>query len=659
MSKDAIRLNKAIVAAQQGRWAEALRICDKLSSVNHEVLRLKGMAQIQTGCFQKASASLRLLSQSPKCTAADFVNLGIALQYVGEQVEALSAFDRALVLDAGRLSAHFNRASALLALGRAAEASEAFSRIVAQNPNDCDALIGLANSFLNLSENEKALDAYEAVLRIHPGNIAARLGQSNALLALGRPSEALVQLEMVRAEDRGSSDFLVAHSNALRMLGRMEEGLIAIEQALSVSPRHAGLHANRSSLLLDLDRKSEAVEAAETAFSLDGSAIYRVCLANALAADAKYEPALDIFDELIGAEHQRGDIWSGRANLLHALGRHEEAFADIDKALTLVGPSPPLILSRAYSKLLIGKFDEGWDDYEARLDVPGMAKWSFGLSRKFIPSAARDLENVGSFSGRAVTLLMEQGVGDRIMFASMISDVQRASGSVELFEKRRLIKLFRRSFPSLRIRCIEDEEPETFDALTFIGSLGRIFRRSPLDFPGEPYLVADQEKVARWIARMPVGTRRIGISWRGGTTLTRVGARSLTLDDFLPVLSRPGIIPISLQHGDVEAELEAFRQRTGINILSFPNELDDLDDLASLVKATDAVVTVQNTNVHLSGALGVPCYALIPSRPEWRYGAYGDTMPWYKSVRLFRRSGADISDIMDTIAGAVMRGRDG
>ena len=51
----------------------------------------------------------------------------------------------------------------------------------------------------------------------------------------------------------------------------------------------------------------------------------------------------------------------------------------------------------------------------------------------------------------------------------------------------------------------------------------------------------------------------------------------------------------------------------------------------------DAVVSVQNTNVHLAGALGL---AMIPHVAEWRYGAAGPRMPWYDSIQLFRQ-GAD------------------
>jgi hypothetical protein len=39
--------------------------------------------------------------------------------------------------------------------------------------------------------------------------------------------------------------------------------------------------------------------------------------------------------------------------------------------------------------------------------------------------------------------------------------------------------------------------------------------------------------------------------------------------------------------------------------------------------------------------LGVPCLAILPPVPEWRYGLEGEQMAWYGSVDLFRRTKLD------------------
>lgn len=64
---------------------------------------------------------------------------------------------------------------------------------------------------------------------------------------------------------------------------------------------------------------------------------------------------------------------------------------------------------------------------------------------------------------------------------------------------------------------------------------------------------------------------------------------------------------------------------------------DDLLATAALTQALDLVICVQQTALHLAGAVGTPAWVLLPRLAEWRYGITGSTMPWYPSVELFRQ----------------------
>src|SRR5208282_4283248 len=89
----------------------------------------------------------------------------------------------------------------------------------------------------------------------------------------------------------------------------------------------------------------------------------------------------------------------------------------------------------------------------------------------------------------------------------------------------------------------------------------------------------------------------------------------------------------SLQYGDranEAAKLGVARHDAGA--------IHNLDRLAAMIKSCDLVVTVCQTNVHLAGALDVPCLCLVPAKPAWRYGLTGDKMVWYDSVRLLRQA---------------------
>jgi hypothetical protein len=107
----------------------------------------------------------------------------------------------------------------------------------------------------------------------------------------------------------------------------------------------------------------------------------------------------------------------------------------------------------------------------------------------------------------------------------------------------------------------------------------------------------------------------------------------LKLSDFDPLLAHNEDTYISLEYMPVDME-DLFKRR----IKSFPQTKKgaDIDELTSLIGQLDLVVTACTTVVYIAGALGVPCYVLVPSEPGYRYHLEGD-FPWYNSVHLIRQ----------------------
>jgi len=242
----------------------------------------------------------------------------------------------------------------------------------------------------------------------------------------------------------------------------------------------------------------------------------------------------------------------------------------------------------------------------------------------------------------------EQGLGDQIMFASCLPDLLDRVGGCVIECAPRLAPIFRRSFPTATIkpqarddaRLASLVEAARFDYQVAIGSLPGYFRRNWSDFPQHNgYLHADAARVAYWKDRLDAlgPGLKVGISWFGGVASTRRAARSTQLQDWLPVLSQASCSFVSLQYGDVSGELETVSGEHQVNIHRWSAANDDYDETAALVTALDLVISVQTAVVHLAGALGKPAWVLVPAVAEWRYLQSGDSMPWYPSLRLFRR----------------------
>ena len=84
-------------------------------------------------------------------------------------------------------------------------------------------------------------------------------------------------------------------------------------------------------------------------------------------------------------------------------------------------------------------------------------------------------------------------------------------------------------------------------------------------------------------------------------------------------------------------ELEQLQQAHGVSIHHFDGITEDLLQTAALTQALDLVITVQQTALHIAGAVGTEAWVMVPVAPEWRYGTEGSQMPWYSSVELFRQ----------------------
>jgi hypothetical protein len=273
--------------------------------------------------------------------------------------------------------------------------------------------------------------------------------------------------------------------------------------------------------------------------------------------------------------------------------------------------------------------------------------------------------------GQTVIVWGDQGIGDEIYFASCLKDMERHCKRVILDCHPRLPALFQRSFPNVEAHGTRKDLSDLpwvkdcgADASVSLSDLPYYFRRNG-EWDGKPYLVPGSLDFG--LAKRIAGKKRIGISWAGGTKKTRTDLRSLSLMALEPIIrARPDAEWYSLQYTEngpldnAAREVCEFEEKTGIRVSHFPGwvECHDYDRTASFVASLDLVITVGTTIHHLGGALGVPTWTMVPSRPSWRYQIEGDTLPWYGSARLFRQErDGDWAGVVERIAGELCQTR--
>jgi hypothetical protein len=156
-----------------------------------------------------------------------------------------------------------------------------------------------------------------------------------------------------------------------------------------------------------------------------------------------------------------------------------------------------------------------------------------------------------------------------------------------------------------------------------------------------PYLYADDALIQQWTARLPKADLRVGLVWRGNPKFENDADRSLPSLAALSALWQvAGISFISLQKG--AAEDEARQQRPGFPLIDLGSQMTDFADAAAIIVNLDLVICVDTAMAHLAGALGKPCWVLLPAyMTDWRWLSQGSKSAWYpQGMRLFRQTEA-------------------
>ena len=365
--------------------------------------------------------------------------------------------------------------------------------------------------------------------------------------------------------------------------------------------------------------------------------------------------ALGRFDDAISAARRAIDLAPDDPVCLHNLAviqyhrlELDDCIASAEKALTINAFLPGSHFQIAEALLLRGEWERGWDEYQWRFDLPGIAP--------LMPPTTRPRWDGTPFADETLLLVADQGFGDVIQFSRYIPWAAERCPNIAVASAAEMIPLLRQVYPAALLFTDWRNAPP-FRAFRALSGLPGLHGTRPDRVPGgEPYLRADPARAAAWSERLdrlvPVAFHRIGIVWAGRPTHNNNRWRSATLADFAPLAALPGVALVALQKGPAAAQAgQYFGAAPLINIGA---EIADYEDTMAILQSLDALVTVDTSVGHVAGAMGRPTFILLARAPDWRWLLDRTDTPWYRSVRLVRqtRTGA-WGDVMAEAAALV------
>lgn len=428
------------------------------------------------------------------------------------------------------------------------------------------------------------------------------------------------------------AEALFFEGNRLMSAGDAAAAERCYREALALVPDFVEALANLALLREQAGALDEAEAAYRRVIVLDPRGVQnRLNLAVMLGAAKRFAEAEAESFEALRRAPSSAPAWSNYGVLLARLKREAEAENAYRTAIALDPSYAKARFNLAYVLLRQGRFEEGWACLEAR-------DWYQGLALLF-PCPRWQGE---ALEGKSLIIGLEAGHGDMIQFCRYAGLLKaRGAARVDVLCHPALKALFA-TLPGVdTVFALDDAVADAnWDFWTPPLSLPYHFGTRLETIPADiPYLAADPDRLAKWRALLPdeAPVRRVGLAWKGNPRFENDADRSLpSLDVLAPLGAVPGVRFVSLQKG--VGEDEARHPPAGLSILPLGERIADFADTAAIIAQLDLVISVDTAVAHLAGALGKPCWVLLPDyQTDWRWLTGRDDTPWYPGMRLFRQ----------------------
>ena len=525
--------------------------------------------------------------------------------------------------------------------GRIMDAEHYLERALALEPERADAGLCLGNVRQMQGRVEDAVALYLGVVEAERDSAGAVRNLVRLLIDAGRHGDALAHAERALVLEPRSPASHFDLGRIHRNQGRLEEAEVDFRKALELEPESGAAQNELGLVYRKQERWDDAAQAFRGALHLDADDVFaKANLAGTLHDEGDMEAAIPIFQEVLEIAPELAEVHCDLGGALAHLGRFDEAWDEVSRAIDLNPNLVRALRNRAWLLLVGGRLEAGWREHESRLGEPTAIK----------PRPYPRWDGT-ALSGKTILVIAEQGIGDEIMFGSCLPDLlEEAKPSRCILEvDGRLTALFARSLPGVLVpdRPTGDgtewlSEFPPVDVQVPMGSLALYYRRDFDAFPRrERFLYPDRSVVAVWerrLRRLGPGLK-VGVSWRGGGKAATRRARSTELPEWKPLFEIPGIHFVNVQYGDSTRELAALEAQLGIIVADFEEHdpLRDMDGFAAMIAALDLVISIDNSTVHVAGAVGTEVWTMLPVVPDWRWMLDRPDTPWYTTMRLYRQ----------------------
>jgi len=387
-----------------------------------------------------------------------------------------------------------------------------------------------------------------------------------------------------------------------------------------------------TNICLVFHKDDEALLFGESAVYLDpDNPLANMAYADILRQKNRFEEAETYYRKAMHLDTKLPSSFLGLGIILYSMGRYEEA-VDVYRRIPKDNLSDKIKWNMSLAYLSTGRWQMGYRYY-----LTGFSEKTRTPNR--MTSIQKPMWKGEDLSDKTIMIWREQGVGDEILFSYYYNEVIRRAKKVIIECEKRLIPIFKQSFPAAEVRpqsmsmetIAQDgyvtyrEVREDYDYHIPAMQLPQFLYNNPKDIPiAEKSVFSIRDEVSqKWKQRVSeLPGLKVGIIWRGGNVIRTRSLQYFSVSDMSRIFSVKGVTFVNLMYAECAEEKQYIKDNYGVSLVEWDdlNLKDDFEDVMALTANLDLVIGAGTCTSNIAGMMMTPTVIFSAIRPWTLYG---------------------------------------
>ncbi len=507
---------------------------------------------------------------------------------------------------------------------------EIFLTILKKEPKSIDILMFTANNYMQIKDYENALIYLEKLIQLNQKLPQIYYNRGICLNMLGKTQDAIDNFKEALSLKNNFFESYIQLGQLLKKENLLDDALSIYKSALTNVIQKDLINVNISEIYYIKKNYQLSKRFAEEALNLNPKNYFAMInIANCFMELGEVDKGIIELEKAKKINNSFPMIYNNLGFCYKVLGNNEKAAANYQKAIKLNPNLHDAYFNLSHIQLSENNFKDGWNNYEYR----------WGTQKKFTQRLIFNKPQWEEGLGFEKILIWgEQGIGEQLLFSSILPDVKTKFKKVLVCVEDKLVKLFQKQYNNMEFYPLSKKIDENeFDYHLPMCSLARIFRNGIDSFHNNQITV--QENFNK--TKSPKEKLRCALSWKS-TNQDLGNVKSITLEDLKEILLIDQIDFFNIQYTNEDKEVEDFKNKYNVKINKNKtlDTFNNLFELSEFIKTCDFVISVSNTNAHLSASIGKPTFLLLPkSKGKFWYweNDKNEKNLWYPSIVKFKQ----------------------